>query len=57
MVTKLTPHAIHTYFPAFCRNRFVYVLHLGAWRIPTVMNFWFAWYAFHPKTSVYVLKD
>lgn len=23
-------------------------------QIPTVRTFWFAWYAFHPKTSVYV---
>lgn len=25
--------------------------------IPTIRNFWFAWYAFHPKTSVYVYQD
>lgn len=25
--------------------------------IPTIRNFWFAWYAFHPNTSVYVFKN
>lgn len=25
--------------------------------IPTVMNFWFAWYAFYPETEVYVPTD
>ena len=35
------------------RNRTARVVREDGIEVPTIMAFWFAWYAFHPETEIY----